>query len=239
MDHTTGQPHSPDNMPPTRKASVPAPAVQRLSLYLRELEAFHKQGVQTISSRQIGERLSLTDAQVRKDLAYFGQFGQAGIGYRVDELVGRIRWILGTDHTWNGLLVGPGNLGRALLSYRGFLGKGFHIVAAFDNDPALVGERIGVRPGVEVLPMERLAEVVADRAIQIAILCVPADVAQTVAEQVVAAGIKGILNFAPAPLSTPDDVAVVSVDLSVRLEQLAFRISARRLAEDAPPAKSR
>ncbi len=222
-------------MTPARKVNVPTPAVQRLSLYLRELEAFHKQDFKTVSSRQIGEKLGLTDAQVRKDLAYFGQFGHAGIGYRVDELVVRIRGILGTDHTWNGMLVGAGNLGRALLSYRGFLGKGFHIVAAFDNDPAVIGKRIGVQPGVEVMPMERLAEVVAERAIQIAILSVPVEVAQDVADQLVAAGVKGILNFAPAALSTPEDVAVVSVDLSVRLEQLAFRISARQMADQTPP----
>jgi len=177
-----------------------------------------------VSSRRLGAKLGLTDAQVRKDLAYFGQFGHPGIGYRVPDLITRIRAILGTDRTWNCLLVGVGNLGRALLSYRGFTGKGFRIVSAFDADPAVVGTRIGPPPGIEVLPMDRLEASVAQDHVQIAILCVPASVAQAVADQVVAAGVKGILNFA----------AVASVDLSVRLEQLAFNILARQLADDEP-----
>ena len=221
-----------DDARPVRKGAVPAPAVQRLSLYLRELEALLKQDRQTVSSKQLGETLGLTDAQVRKDLTYFGQFGHPGVGYRVDELIVRIRRILGTDHTWNGLLVGAGNLGRALLSYRGFFSKGFRIVAAFDRDPSVQGQRLGAPPGVEVMPLERLAEVVAERDIQIAILCVPAEAAQEVADCLTQTGIKGILNFAPASLSVSDSVAMASVDLSVRLEQLAFRISASEVVKE-------
>src|SRR5580704_8467292 len=116
---------------------VPDPAVRRLSLYLRQLEVFRRKDRRTISSRQLGESLGLTDAQVRKDLAYFGQFGHPGIGYRVDELIARVRHILGTDKIWNVLLVGAGNLGRALMAYTGFDAKGFHLVAVFDNDPSL------------------------------------------------------------------------------------------------------
>src|SRR5205814_6172065 len=116
-----------------RPESIPDPAVRRLSLYLRQLEAFARKNRQTISSKQLGESLNLTDAQVRKDLAYFGQFGHPGIGYRVDDLIGRVRHILGTDKVWNVLLVGAGNLGRALLAYRGFDAKGFKLVAVFDN----------------------------------------------------------------------------------------------------------
>src|ERR1700753_3496322 len=121
-----------------RLDSIPNPAVRRLSLYLRQLEAFKKKDRRTISSKQLGESPRLTDAQVRKDLAYFGQFGHPGIGYRVDELIGQVRRILGTDKTWNVILVGAGNLGRALSAYRGFNAKGFCLVAVFDNDPTKV-----------------------------------------------------------------------------------------------------
>ena len=126
-----------------RPDSIPNPAVRRLSLYLRQLESFKRSDRRTISSKQLGESLGLTDAQVRKDLAYFGQFGHPGIGYRVDDLIAQVRRILGTDKVWNVLLVGAGNLGRALLAYRGFDSKGFQLVAVFDNDPAKVGRKLG------------------------------------------------------------------------------------------------
>ncbi|HTL28310.1 MAG TPA: redox-sensing transcriptional repressor Rex, partial [Tepidisphaeraceae bacterium] len=126
-----------------RPELIPNPAVRRLSLYLRQLEAFKRKDRRTISSKQLGESLGLTDAQVRKDLAYFGQFGHPGIGYRVDELINQVKHILGTDKTWNVLLVGAGNLGRALLAYRGFEQKGFKLVAVFDEDPAKVGKKYG------------------------------------------------------------------------------------------------
>src|SRR5881275_2271008 len=126
-----------------RPDSIPNPAVRRLSLYLRQLEAFKRKDRRTISSKQLGESLGLTDAQVRKDLAYFGQFGHPGIGYRVDDLIGQVKRILGTDKIWNVLLVGAGNLGRALMAYRGFDAKGFRIAAVFDIDPAKVGKRQG------------------------------------------------------------------------------------------------
>ena len=119
------------------------PAVRRLSLYLRQLESFKRKDRRTISSRQLGESLNLTDAQVRKDLAYFGQFGHPGIGYRVDDLIGQVKHILGTDRTWSVLLVGAGNLGRALMAYRGFDAKGFKLVAVFDNDSTKAGTKQG------------------------------------------------------------------------------------------------
>src|SRR2546422_11082083 len=124
-----------------RPELIPNPAVRRLSLYLRQLEAFQRKERRTISSKQLGESLGLTDAQVRKDLAYFGQFGHPGIGYRVDDLIDEVRHILGTDKVWDVLLVGAGNLGRALLSYRGFDSKGFRLTAVFDNDPAKAGKK--------------------------------------------------------------------------------------------------
>src|SRR6476659_11060732 len=126
-----------------RHDAIPNPAIRRLSLYLRQLEAVGRKNRRTMSSKQLGESLGLTDAQVRKDLAYFGQFGHPGIGYRVDDLIGQVRHILGTDKTWNVLLVGAGNLGRALMSYRGFDAKGFRLAAVFDNDPNMVGRKFG------------------------------------------------------------------------------------------------
>jgi len=203
---------------------VPAPAVQRLSLYLRQLEILRENDVRTISSRQLGDALGIHNAQVRKDLAYFGQFGHPGIGYRVDDLVVRIRRILGTDKRWNVLLVGAGNLGRALVRYRGFGKKGFHIVAVFDADEKLVGTTIDRSRRIVVQPVSAMAAAVGKQNIQLGILAVPADAAQQVADEMLAAGVRGILNFAPAALQITDG-AVAGVDLAVHLEQLSFRLS--------------
>src|SRR5215831_16589536 len=125
-----------------RPELIPNPAVRRLSLYLRQLEAFKRKDRRTISSKQLGESLNLTDAQVRKDLAYFGQFGHPGIGYRVDDLIAQVKRILGTDKVWNVLLVGAGNLGRALMAYKGFNAKGFRLTHVFDANPQLAGKRV-------------------------------------------------------------------------------------------------
>jgi len=228
----TGKPSPSDETRPAKEGPVPSPAIRRLCLYLRELEGFLVQDRHTVSSKQLGQMLGLTDAQVRKDLAYFGQFGYPGVGYRVEELIARIRSILGTDRTWNAVLLGAGNLGRALLSYRGFFKKGFRIVAAIDCDAHRIGEQVGMTPGLRVLPLERLAEVIAQYDVQIAILCVPADAAQSLADRLVPLGIMGILNFAPVAINVPETVSVTSVDLAVHFEQLAFRISARQVAQE-------
>src|SRR3982751_787889 len=132
-----------DHPSPPRPELIPNPAVRRLSLYLRQLESSKRVDRRTVSSKQLGESLGLTDAQVRKDLAYFGQFGHPGIGYRVDDLIGQVKHILGTDKIWNVLLIGAGNLGRALLSYQGFDSKGFRIAAVFDADPKKIGKPYG------------------------------------------------------------------------------------------------
>ena len=205
---------------------IPVPAVRRLSLYLRQLEAFKRKDRRTISSKQLGESLGLTDAQVRKDLAYFGQFGHPGIGYRVEELISQVRHILGTDKTWNVLLVGAGNLGRALMAYNGFEAKGFALVAVFDNDPNKVGRQIN---RYTVQPLDQLQETIRQQSIRLAILAVPADHAQQVADQLVEAGIRGLLNFAPVSITVPPDIALNAVDLAVQLEQLSFQISLSRL----------
>jgi redox-sensing transcriptional repressor len=213
-------------MEPFRPDSIPNPAVRRLSLYLRQLESFKKKGRRTISSKQLGESLNLTDAQVRKDLAYFGQFGHPGIGYRVEELIGQVKRILGTDKTRNVMLVGAGNLGRALMAYRGFDAKGFRLVAVFDNDSSKVGHQFG---DFIVQPLAELQATAERMDIRLAIMAVPADVAQDVADHLVDAGIRGLLNFAPVSIQVRPDIALNAVDLAVQLEQLSFQVNATPL----------
>jgi redox-sensing transcriptional repressor len=215
----------PGMRPAIRPELIPDPAVRRLSLYLRQLEAFKRKDRRTISSRQLGESLRLTDAQVRKDLAYFGQFGHPGIGYRVDDLIGQVRHILGTDKTWNVILIGAGNLGRALIAYRGFEAKGFKLTAVLDNDPAKFGKKYG---SFTIGPLESLEETIRTLMVRLAILTVPADVAQDVADRLIEAGVRGILNFAPVSLAVPETVALNSVDLAVQLEQLSFQVNVGR-----------
>ncbi len=215
-----------------RNEEIPNPAVYRLSFYLRQLESFHRGDRHTISSKQLGEALGYSDAQVRKDLAYFGQFGHPGIGYRVDELIHQLKKILGTDKISHVLLVGAGNLGRALLAYKGFVHKGFKIVAIFDADATKVGRKIG---DLLVRSDQDIASVVAELQIRVAMLAVPVQAAQAVADQLLAVGIKGILNFAPIALNVPGDVVVQSVDLALQLEQLSFRMT---LGDSSPGDES-
>ena len=163
----------------------------------------------------------MTDAQVRKDFAYFGQFGYPGIGYRCEELVVEIRRILGTDRLWPVALIGCGNLGQALLGYRGFDKQGFSVVAAFDINASIVGQTF---EGLTVKQLGGLNEVVDREDIRLAILAVPAAAASAALEAILAAGITGILNFAPVTLSVPKNVSVVGVDVAMELEQLAFAV---------------
>ncbi len=206
---------------PQPEKPAPKAVVGRVSLYLRQLELFQKQGAVTISSTQLGLPLSINDAQVRKDLAFFGQFGHPGIGYHIEELIATLRRILGIDRVWPTAMVGLGNLGRALIKYRGFRSRGFHIVALFDNDPRKVGSTHG---GLVVQPLDSLAETAREQGITLAMLTVPAENAQAVADQLVACGIRGILNFAPVTLSVPDTISIVAVDLSIQLEHLVYRV---------------
>lgn len=202
-------------------SEIPGAVISRLSLYLRELQHLVRDGRETTNSSQLGRLLGFSDAQVRKDLAYFGHFGHPGIGYRCDELIGAIKRILGTDRDWPVVLVGTGNLGRALLGYRGFGHQGFRIVAAFDTDPAKVGSAID---GVQIFHLDRLPEVTRKHAIKLGMIAVPATSAQSVADRLVSAGISGILNFAPVTLVLPDAVSQIGVDLAIELEQLSFSV---------------
>jgi redox-sensing transcriptional repressor len=209
---------------PPEPRDVPKAVVSRLSLYLRELRQLVRSGKPTVSSSQLGRLLGFSDAQVRKDLAYFGHFGHPGIGYRCDELVAAIRRILGTDLGWTVAVVGVGNLGRALLGYEGFAAQGFRIVAAFDVDRARVGKAVD---GVSIYGLDRLADVVRQREIQLGMITVPAAAAQSAADQLVAAGIRGIVNFSPVTLSVPEEISLVAVDLATELEQISFAVANR------------
>jgi redox-sensing transcriptional repressor len=215
---------------PSPDGAVPKAVVSRLSLYLRELQHLVRDGHDRTSSSQLGRLLGFSDAQVRKDLAYFGHFGHPGIGYRCDDLMRAIRNILGTDRDWPVAMVGTGNLGRALLGYKGFSHQGFRIVAAFDIDPQRIGATI---EGVRVFHLDRLGEVAADHRIKLGMIAVPAPAAQAVAERLVAAGIEGIVNFAPVTISLPEHVRQVGVDLAIELEQLSFAV-VNRANQDGP-----
>lgn len=211
-----------DDSPP--EVSVPKAVVSRLSLYLRELQHLVRDGHDTTSSTQLGKLLGFTDAQVRKDLAYFGQFGYPGIGYRCDELIPAIKRILGTHREWPVALVGIGNLGRALLGYRGFSEQGFRVNVAFDVDPNKVGSIID---GVPVYALADMTAIIKEKGIRLAIIAVPAVAAQGVADEVVKAGVDGVLNFAPVTISLPKEVSTVGVDLAIELEQLSFAVISR------------
>jgi redox-sensing transcriptional repressor len=196
-------------------------SVNRFSLYLRHLERLVQEGAPKVSSGQLGEALGINDAQVRKDLAYLGNLGQPGIGYHVPELISALRQRLGIDRQWAAVVVGVGNLARALLRYRGFQQQGFKFVALFDSDAHKIGQEVD---GLTIHSPDDMPAVIATTGAELGVLAVPADAAQVVADSLVAAGIRGILNFAPTILRLPSSVSLVAVDLAVQLEQLAFLV---------------
>jgi redox-sensing transcriptional repressor len=193
-----------------------------LSQYLRCIPAGGDPN--TISSSQLAEAVGVSDAQVRRDIAALGHLGQRGVGYDARALADAIRRTLGIDRPWSAVLVGVGNLARALLKYRGFRQQGFEIVALFDSDIAKIGQ---VVEGLSVLPLEQVAARVRADKVELGVLTVPAEAAQGVADLLCGAGVKGLLNFAPTLLRVPEPVSVVSVDLSVQFEQLAFLVGQR------------
>src|SRR5262245_529653 len=205
-----------------RLPKIPEMTIRRLSVYTRCLLQLEEDGVKTISSQELAERFSLNSAQVRKDLAYFGEFGVRGIGYYVSGLKAELQRILGLDREWPVALVGLGNLGSALFHYKGFSRQGFRVAVVFDDDPAKAGRDIH---GVPIVATSDIAREVAARSIQIAILAVPAEAAQAVTDQLVAAGIKAVLNFAPARLRVPKEARLKHVDLSIELETLSFYLA--------------
>ncbi len=196
-----------------RIQKIPEMTIRRLSLYTRCLVQLEEDGIKTISSQALAERFNLNSAQVRKDLAYFGEFGVRGIGYYVSGLKAELQKILNLDREWQVALVGYGNLGS---------GQGFRISAIFDDDPAKAGR---AADGVPILPTSDLPREVKARNLQIAIVAVPAESAQAVTDKLVAAGIKGVLNFAPSRIRVGRDVRLKNVDLSIELETLSFYLA--------------
>ncbi len=198
--------------------------VRRLSLYLRFLEEFEEQGIETVSSEALAARGGTTSAQVRKDLSFFGSFGKRGLGYSVAELVQKLREILGLGRSYRVAMIGAGKIGSALVHYRGFLQRGFEIVSIFDNDPSKIGKAWN---GLTVRNVKELEEEVRRHPVEIAVVVTPADVAQGLTDRCVALGIKAILNFAPVQLSVPDDVVVKTVNLALELETLSYALTNR------------
>lgn len=201
---------------------IPEATVMRLSIYSRYLHQLMGEGVETISSGEIAQGVGVSSAQVRKDLAYFGEFGTRGVGYKVEELYGHLMKILGLDRNWNIIIIGAGKLGSALALYQGFADRGFNISAILDVDPDRIGNRLG---NVEVEQLELLEKRVTESNISIGVVTVPAGVAQDVTDKLVNAGVKAILNFSPRVLRVPNDIILRNVDLSVNLEVLSFNLA--------------
>jgi redox-sensing transcriptional repressor len=225
MPVTPDDEDSATDMPPPVIGMIPAASANRLGLYLRELERLQRAEISTIKSRQLGENLGLSDAQIRRDLAVFGLFGRRGVGYTVKDLAASIRQILGINRNWSVILIGVGNLGRALAGYRGFANNGYRLVAAFDNNPTLIGTQIADAP---IYDIERLEELVPALQVQLAILAVPVEHAPPLAQRLSQCGIQGILNFAPAILKpVKPDITCVDVDLALELQRLVFAVVSR------------
>lgn len=206
---------------------IPEATIRRLSRYSRCLEEMEGMGEKVVSSAQLANKCLVNAAQVRKDLAYFGEFGIRGVGYYVKDLLQDIKRILGLNKEWRMAVIGIGNLGSALLSYKDFLKQNYTIVAAFDIDPPKVIGRVSEKVGkpVEILHINRLKEVAKERRIEIGLITTPPSEAQNVANQLVEAEVKGILNFAPVQVTVPDGYMVKDVFFTTILDNLAYLLS--------------
>ncbi len=200
-------------------SEVPDIVIGRLPIYLRALDYMAQEGREIISSRELASYLGISSAQIRKDLSHFGGFGKQGTGYHVQYLREQLIRILNIDREWPVALVGVGHLGSALANYQGFLHRGFRIAAIFDSSPSKIGTVVG---GLEVLPVERLGETLRATGIKIAMIAVPASAAQEVADMLIEAGVRGILNYAPITLSVPDGVHVQYIDPAAHLQHMTY-----------------
>lgn len=218
---------------------VPEATIRRLSRYSRCLENLTRRGEKVVSSAQLAAHCGVNAAQVRKDLAYFGEFGIRGVGYYASELLHDIKSILGLNKEWKMAIVGIGNLGSALLSYKDFLKQNYKIVAAFDIDPPKVIGRVSEKLGkpIEILHPDRMREIVKERNIEVGIIATPASEAQLAANQMVEAGIRGILNFAPAQIHVPEGFIVKNVFFTTVLDNLAYLLSSNRAIVTAAPGQ--
>lgn len=215
------------NLPITHlhNASISGPTANRLGLYLRELQHCQRSGQATIRSSFLAQRLGLSDSQIRRDLAQLGQLGKRGVGYDVAELISHLRRVLGTDGRWSTVLVGLGNLGNALVGYRGFQEQGFNLVAIYEADPTKTGQKLA---GIPILPIDDLEQTLPKLGVELAILAVPLEAAAAIANRLSALGVVGILNFAPVSLNPQPATAVVDVDLAIELQRLAFAVVNRQ-----------
>ena len=204
------------------RSEVPEVVVSRLPQYLRILNRLMEDGITVVSSQQLGDKLQVTPAQIRKDLSYFGRFGKQGRGYSVLDLLERLRQILGVNSFWNVAVVGVGRLGRAIVNYPGFTPDGFHLVAAFDVNNEVIGEDVG---GLTVHSLDDLRRVVAERKISIAIVAVPVSHTQEVVDQLVACGIRAILNYAPIIPHVREGVKIRNIDPVLSLQSMTYYIN--------------
>ncbi len=203
------------------KRLIPDIVVGRLPLYLRALTFLIAEGRQITSSQELGDRLGISSAQIRKDLSHFGEFGKQGTGYDIQFLYDQLRQILKVDRMWDVVLVGAGNLGKAIADYGGFKGKGFVIKAIFDTDPEKIGKPMGI-DNIVVQPLEELADTIRSKGIVVGIIATPASEAQAVARTMVDAGIKAILNYAPITITVPPHVRVQYIDPVVGLQRMTY-----------------
>ncbi len=207
---------------PQQRTDVPEVVVARLPQYVRVLNMLLSDGVQVANSQMLGEKLQVTPAQIRKDLSYFGRFGKQGRGYSVRHLLDELKQILGLNSHWNVVVIGVGRLGRAILSYPGFTPDGFHLVAALDSDPGLVGQNVD---GLVVRPVEELNQVVKEYGISIAVVAVPGVDTQGVIDRLVECGVRAILNYAPTTPQVPPDVNIRNIDPVLSLQSMTFYLA--------------
>ncbi len=208
---------------PMKFSKIPTATITRLSIYSRYLEAMAQEGVKIVASDKLAEKCGINPAQIRKDLAYFGEFGIRGVGYFVKELLFEIKRILGLNKIWKMALVGIGNLGSALLAHQNFIRQGYEFAAVFDVDPAKVGRRLP--SGQVIFHLDELERVVKENNIEIGVIATPATKAQAVAQSLIEAGVKAILNFAPTQLQVTEGMAVENVDFTVKLDNLAYHLT--------------
>jgi redox-sensing transcriptional repressor len=204
------------------KSPPPDIVIGRLPLYLRALDALAKEDAHVTSSYELGERLGMSSAQIRKDLSHFGDFGKQGTGYQIHFLIDQLRQILHVNREWLVIIVGAGHIGQALVNYRGFSENGFKIVGVFDNDEAKIGQ---VMNGYVVQPIAHAPAYIRQHDIKIAMLTTPAEAAQATAEMLVEAGVRSILNYAPTPLTVPEGVQVQSIDPVSRLQHMTYYLN--------------
>lgn len=209
-------------MPSKLSDRIPDIVIGRLPLYLRALDRLKQEGRDVTSSHELGRRLGISSAQIRKDLSHFGGFGKQGTGYQIEFLVEKLRQVLQVNREWRVAVVGAGNLGSAISHYRGFTDRGFRIAWLFDSDESKVGQTIG---GFPVFHIDDLEQTITENKVSIAMVAVPAEVAQDVADTIVQAGVKAILNYAPISLDVPDDVMVQYIDPVVHLQHMTYYLS--------------